>query len=31
MKAYIIQSKKKIEPFMEEVGEVLIKNKNLTN
>lgn len=29
MKAYIIQSDKKIEPFLEEVSNVLIKNKEL--
>ena len=29
MKAYIIQSDKKIEPFLESVNKILIKNKEL--
>jgi len=29
MKAYIVQNKNKIEPLLEEIGEILIKNKRL--
>ena len=29
MKVYIVQSKKKIEPFLESVDKILIKNKEL--